>query len=316
MELYNFCLAEFNIYMEEFINKELPQQHIEKIKYMLEGGKRIRPIIGTAFSVGNQNNWDLLTIVEIIHNTSLILDDTPQMDNDTIRRNNPAFHIKYGVKATYLFSYYLISWVGKYMAKRFSNYGDKYKNCIGSDNVGAELLSLISGQYKDLSWGKSHNSDSQSIPQKYIPPKYIPTLDIVSSIFSKLGDNKQLDSRLQNYFVLILEKTASLFWLPIYLVVWNQQNLSTKYVLDLQKWSYLFGIAFQISDDLLDIQQDTHNAKPNICQILNITETLQFLKLLASELKTILSGISNFQLVDINLLNGIIVMILERCGAV
>ena len=101
---------------------------------MLDGGKRLRPIIGTAFcnrsgSNGNGcnfhnsklvNNWDLLAIVEIIHNASLILDDTPQMDNDSMRRNSPAFHVKYGIKTTYLFCYYLISWINKYLAKRES----------------------------------------------------------------------------------------------------------------------------------------------------------------------------------------------------
>ncbi|MBQ8540362.1 MAG: polyprenyl synthetase family protein [Clostridia bacterium] len=67
---------------------------------LLAGGKRIRPVI--ALAVADSLGGDMDTALcfgcalEMIHTYSLIHDDLPCMDNDTLRRGMPTCHVKYG----------------------------------------------------------------------------------------------------------------------------------------------------------------------------------------------------------------------------
>ncbi|GEB76501.1 polyprenyl synthetase family protein [Sporolactobacillus inulinus] len=64
------------------------------------GGKRIRPILlfATLHSFGRDEKLGLKTALglEMIHTYSLIHDDLPAMDNDTLRRGQPTNHVVYG----------------------------------------------------------------------------------------------------------------------------------------------------------------------------------------------------------------------------
>jgi len=74
------------------------------LRYALEGGKRIRPIILllSAESIG-RNDTDPLPVaiaVELLHTESIIHDDI--LDHEIIRRDRPAFHVRYGLGASLL----------------------------------------------------------------------------------------------------------------------------------------------------------------------------------------------------------------------
>ena len=79
-------------------------EFIEPLKYSLEGGKRIRPIILTlaAESVGkiDGNTFSASCAVEFLHMESIIHDDI--IDNETIRRQKDPFHIKFGYNTSVL----------------------------------------------------------------------------------------------------------------------------------------------------------------------------------------------------------------------
>ena len=73
----------------------------EPIAYVLEeGGKRIRPILCMKFceAAGGsmEEALDFGCAVEMLHTYSLIHDDLPAMDNDTLRRGRPTCHVVYG----------------------------------------------------------------------------------------------------------------------------------------------------------------------------------------------------------------------------
>jgi geranylgeranyl diphosphate synthase type II len=75
---------------------------------LLAGGKRLRPllVLGAAEACGAQRGVDAeaaLTLgmpaacaIELIHTYSLIHDDLPSMDNDTMRRGRPTSHVVHG----------------------------------------------------------------------------------------------------------------------------------------------------------------------------------------------------------------------------
>jgi geranylgeranyl pyrophosphate synthase len=72
---------------------------------VMAGGKRLRPILALAAAdaVGRRGAGDASALalpaacaVEFIHTYSLIHDDLPAMDNDTLRRGRPTLHVVYG----------------------------------------------------------------------------------------------------------------------------------------------------------------------------------------------------------------------------
>jgi len=66
---------------------------------LMASGKRLRPIlcIAAADTVGSHSDPTIRTAcaLEMIHTYSLIHDDLPAMDNDTLRRGQPTCHIKF-----------------------------------------------------------------------------------------------------------------------------------------------------------------------------------------------------------------------------
>jgi geranylgeranyl diphosphate synthase type II len=77
-----------------------PTRILEAMRYSITaGGKRIRPILcmAAAEAVGG-NASDTLEIgcaIEMIHTYSLIHDDLPAMDNDALRRGKPTSHVRF-----------------------------------------------------------------------------------------------------------------------------------------------------------------------------------------------------------------------------
>lgn len=67
---------------------------------VLNGGKRIRPIlcIAVAEAYGVETSVALLPAIstELYHCSTLVHDDLPCMDNDTLRRGAPTCHVKFG----------------------------------------------------------------------------------------------------------------------------------------------------------------------------------------------------------------------------
>jgi geranylgeranyl diphosphate synthase type II len=78
-----------------------PRQLPEAMRYaVLSGGKRLRPIlcIAAAEAVGGTMEEVLPTAcaLELIHAFSLVHDDLPALDNDTLRRGRPTCHVQFG----------------------------------------------------------------------------------------------------------------------------------------------------------------------------------------------------------------------------
>ncbi len=67
---------------------------------VLDGGKRVRPLLVLAAAQAVHGNQDAALraacAVELIHAYSLVHDDMPCMDNDTLRRGKPTVHVQYG----------------------------------------------------------------------------------------------------------------------------------------------------------------------------------------------------------------------------
>jgi farnesyl diphosphate synthase len=73
---------------------------------VLGGGKRLRPMLayaaGTAFGAKEESLDAAATAVELIHAFSLVHDDLPAMDDDDLRRGRPTVHVAFDVATAIL----------------------------------------------------------------------------------------------------------------------------------------------------------------------------------------------------------------------
>lgn len=82
-------------------DRRSPEALHEAMRYaVLSGGKRLRPLLcGVAAEVCGRALDDVLPAacaLEMIHAQSLIHDDLPAIDDDTIRRGRPTCHVRFG----------------------------------------------------------------------------------------------------------------------------------------------------------------------------------------------------------------------------
>lgn len=100
-------LQERRLVVEKALAHSLPSEegpladHVQAMRYSLfAGGKRLRPILAIAAAEALHARPEALLPVacalECIHTYSLIHDDLPAMDNDALRRGKPTNHIVFG----------------------------------------------------------------------------------------------------------------------------------------------------------------------------------------------------------------------------
>lgn len=220
-----------NAHLTDLIADAGPEASVlaDAMRYSLEvGGKRLRPVLLLAsceFAGGDINEaLPYALSVEYIHTYSLIHDDLPAMDNDDLRRGKPTNHKVYGEAMAILAGDGLLSTAAETVTSEPLKYSDdpfKMKNHISAAH---EILSragaagMIAGQTADI-----------------------------------LGESLDPTPELIRYIE--LHKTADLITAPVraglMLAGADDDMLDefTVYALDT-------GVAFQILDDILDIEGD------------------------------------------------------------
>ena len=127
-------------------------------------GKRIRPVILmlTAESLGFSDKKKLLPFassIELIHSYSLIHDDLPSMDNDSLRRGKPTNHIIFGEAAAILAGDALLAEAFVMLSdKDYCGWLEPEKtiNIIRELSYASGAGGLVEGQFHDVdSFGKS-----------------------------------------------------------------------------------------------------------------------------------------------------------------
>ena len=158
-----------NLFLKFFLKKQKKTELIKPIKYgLFPGGKKIRSKIlidvGQIFNI----NYDLLikigSAIECIHAYSLIHDDLPCMDDDSIRRGKLSVHKKFGEATAILAGNSLLTIAFEILSSKDFNLSDSKK---------IELINLISkssghsgiagGQFLDLNYEKKNITTNKTI---------------------------------------------------------------------------------------------------------------------------------------------------------
>ena len=202
-----------------------PQKLAEAMEYaVMNGGKRIRPVlmymICDLFEKNNYKSYDkikeIAAALEFIHCYSLVHDDLPAMDNDDYRRGKLTVHKKYNEAIGVLVGDVLLTEAFGIVANSKS-LGDKNKiEFISKLSEYAGFFGMVGGQFVDM---ESENKKVEIDTLKYIHA----------------------------------HKTGKLLTAAIELPM-IALNIESEKREKMVEYSKLLGIAFQIKDDILDIE--------------------------------------------------------------
>ncbi len=121
---------------------------------LLDGGKRIRPIILLEFYklCGGEDDcaYNFAAALEMIHTYSLIHDDLPCMDDDDLRRGKPSCHIRFGEATALLAGDTLLTEAFGVAAKTLGLPAERVVRGIGILSSAAGAAGMIGGQVIDL----------------------------------------------------------------------------------------------------------------------------------------------------------------------
>ncbi|WP_369379100.1 polyprenyl synthetase family protein [Lysinibacillus fusiformis] len=186
------------------------------------GGKRIRPLFVLAvlelYQKNLQDGLIVGSVIEIIHTYSLIHDDLPSMDNDDFRRGKPTNHKVYGEALATLAGDALNTLAFGILA-RMEVTAEKRIELVQLLSVAAGAEGMVGGQVLDME-----------------------------------GEQRQLNlTELEQVHV---NKTGALLRFSIeagaVLADASKQDRAT-----LKEYAHHIGLAFQIQDDILDIEGTT-----------------------------------------------------------
>ena len=205
----------------------------EAVAYsLLAPGKRLRPLLTilTAEACGGsiQDALPAACSVEMIHTYSLIHDDLPAMDDDDLRRGQPTCHKKYGDALAILAGDALLTLAFQILASSYEP--ATASACIRELGIQAGALGMIGGQVEDLVWAG-----------KISGPKASEALAGLQSIHA--------------------QKTGALFVACVRLGLLAAHGADPEPALRerLDEYARCLGLAFQITDDLLDAEGRTQD---------------------------------------------------------
>ncbi len=209
-------------FLLNFLKKQNKTLLVEPMKYgLISGGKKIRSTIifdgGKLFRIKEKKLLDICAAVECIHSYSLIHDDLPCMDNDSMRRGKPSTHIKFGEATAVLAGNSLLTLAFEIIVNKKNLLSSKQKNeIIGLLSNFAGHTGIAGGQELDLKFENKKKS------------------------FIQITDMQR-------------KKTGKLFNFCLQSVA-IVANKSQREKILLGKLGEEIGLLFQLADDFLDIK--------------------------------------------------------------
>ena len=204
----------------------------EAMRYaVLGGGKRIRPIaaIAAAEAVGAQIEPLLMHLcaLELIHTYSLVHDDLPPLDNDDLRRGRKTTHVVFGEAMGILAGDALLTEAFAWLARPIPGLDPlRQLRAITEVATAVDSTGMIGGQ----------------------------VADIVAERSQEASDD--LESLLAELHFIHRNKTGKLFTASVVLGGLLGGG-SEDQVAALRRYGDALGLAFQIVDDLLDIEESS-----------------------------------------------------------
>ena len=228
-------MKDFQVYLKEktdFFETELKKE-LEELSYpetiakgmeyaILNGGKRLRPfLLFATLELLNQNiekGVKSAIALEMIHSYSLVHDDLPALDNDDYRRGKLTTHKVFGEAEGILIGDSLLTYAFYVLSQKNLELlsSEQIVNIISKTSEYSGINGMIGGQMIDIQ-----------------------------------SENKKIDLETLKY--IHSHKTGKLIKLPIEIAC-IIANLEKEKREVLEEYADLIGIAFQVKDDILDVE--------------------------------------------------------------
>ena len=214
------------------ISQDGPKELAEAMCYsVLGGGKRVRSLL--IYAIGEIYQADIKVLdapavaIEMIHSFSLIHDDLPAMDDDNLRRGKPTCHIAF----------------------------DEATAILAGD-------ALAIGAFQVLSEAKALSAEKKAKMIKVLAQASGPRGMAGGQYIDLHAANKKLNvSKLEQMYLL---KTGALISAAIKLGALAADVSGQKELKYLERFALNIGLAFQIQDDVLNIESDVARLGKNV----------------------------------------------------
>lgn len=222
-------LERYRSRVEESLDQHIPLQEPlrlqDAMRYStLDGGKRVRAVLlyltGALFDLPESSLDAPAAAIEMIHAYSLIHDDLPAMDDDELRRGKPTCHIKFDEATAILAGDALQTRAFEVLATNDALGNSERLNQIRELAFASGAIGMVGGQMIDM---QATNSQ-QSVEQ------------------------------LQQMHAM---KTGALIRAAVRLGYLASDNVPAEQKEALDLFAESIGLAFQIRDDILDIESNT-----------------------------------------------------------
>jgi len=231
---------------------QAPEELHRAMRYaVLGGGKRLRPVLVYATGCALGASLDQLdasaAAVEIIHAYSLVHDDLPAMDDDALRRGRPTCHVAFGEAMAILAGDALQALAFEVLA------ADR----VADPGIHVEMLAALA-----TACGSHGMAGGQALDLAAVGKRLTP----------------------QELERMHVHKTGALIRASVRLGALAAGSRDSKLLDALQRYGHAVGLAFQIRDDILDVEgdsavigktagKDAANDKPTYPAILGMQET-------------------------------------------
>jgi geranylgeranyl diphosphate synthase, type II len=213
-----------NAFINEVLNNAVNSSRIVQAMHysLMAGGKRVRPILCIAASEAVGGNADdvlpAACALEMIHTYSLIHDDLPAMDNDDLRRGKPTCHKAFDEATAILAGDALLTLAFRILSSITLINSSNWLRIIHKISFAAGHNGMIEGQMKDIASEGTLLSLKELEDMHSLKTGALIEASIFSGALLGGGSPKQIDQ------------------LEIY-----AKNI---------------GLAFQVTDDILNIEGD------------------------------------------------------------
>ena len=256
--------AQTELLLERFLPSEnqVPNTLHEAMRYVtLGGGKRLRPLLVLAASElgdADQNAVEqAMAAIEMVHVYSLVHDDMPAMDNDSLRRGKPTCHVKYDEATALLVGDALQTQAFDVLSRPTGLPAERQIAMLSTLAKASGSLGMAGGQAIDLAnVGKAMNQ----------------------------AQLEQMHSL----------KTGALIRAAVVLGALACPDLDSDDVRTLDDYAAKLGLAFQVIDDVLDCEADTatlgktagkdsNNDKPTYVKLMGLQAARAYAETLTAE---------------------------------
>jgi geranylgeranyl diphosphate synthase, type II len=213
----------------------LPGELLDAMRYsLLAPGKRLRPLLvllaNEACSQDGEDPWPAACSVEMIHVYSLIHDDLPAMDDDDVRRGQPTCHRKFGEANAILAGDALLTLAFQTLAEGYpSRVGSA---CCAELARAAGAAGMVGGQVVDLAWERADLSSNRTVTE--LESLHARKTGALIRACLRLGTHVGYASR--------------------------PDGPPRDWLQRMDRYGACLGLAFQITDDLLDVEGEARHA--------------------------------------------------------